>query len=484
MVIMKELKSKNMLKIHFIGICGIGMSGLAQMFSWLGHTVSGSDRAIDNSENKELISKLKKQNIDVFPQNGSFMQSKLQPDFIVYSTAIEDDNPDFKVSKHITKWHRSEALAWIEKKLSSKTSVAVTGSCGKTTVTAMIGEILTVLNEDPIVLNGGKINNFSNELYYGNFKPGCGNYFIYEADESDKSLRIFKPDVSVITNIGTDHYSKEELIDVFNVFLNNTKKQSIINSEIADLMKTEDGKIKITSVSITPKNKSIKKNDHNYILNNYKITKNRPWATVDIQNNKIDFELPTFGKFNAENSLFAIAAVQELLNEKSIKEIITALSQFKGTHRRLEYKGKTKTDTMVFDDYAHNVEKIISSITALHEITDNKIITIFQPHGFGPLNFMKDKLFEELENILDHKDLFVMMPVYYAGGTTSFQPTSKEVIESYKLKSKIPESYAAYDSRDEAKEKILNMSKENDIIVFMGARDGSLSIWASEFVDF
>ncbi|MDD5698667.1 MAG: Mur ligase domain-containing protein, partial [Victivallaceae bacterium] len=201
-------------KLHFVGIGGIGMSALAQFFAAHGCSVSGSDRSAEQPENQPIIAPLKAQGISIFPQDGSFRRH-LTPDCLVYSTAIEEDNPDFAAAAGIPQLHRAAALAAALRLSREKISVAVTGSCGKTTVTAWLAEALCRLGADPECLNGGLVNSFRSPDCAGNYRRGNGKYLVFEADESDKSLLVYRADYVLILNLGMDHYPKPELIDVF-----------------------------------------------------------------------------------------------------------------------------------------------------------------------------------------------------------------------------------------------------------------------------
>lgn len=150
----EEYKIKRGDKIHFVGVGGIGMSALAQLFAAQGCEVSGSDRGAERIENQAIIAPLKAQKIKIFPQDGSFVKS-VKPDCLVYSTAIEDDNPDFLAAPEIPRVHRAGALAAAIALNDKQISIAVTGSCGKTSVTAWLAEALYNLDADPTCLNGG-----------------------------------------------------------------------------------------------------------------------------------------------------------------------------------------------------------------------------------------------------------------------------------------------------------------------------------------
>jgi UDP-N-acetylmuramate--alanine ligase len=210
-------------------------------------------------------------------------------------------------------------------------------------------------------------------------------------------------------------------------------------------------------------------------LSSYQVSAGAAGAMVAF-NNKFEFQLPMPGRHNAANAL-AIVAAFDLLG-LPLDGVVAALSGFKGVWRRCDYAGKLESGARVYDDYAHNVEKIISSMNAARENASGKIIVIFQPHGFAPLGFMRDELFLELEKNMTENDVFALLPPYYAGGTTSFKPTSEEVAADYKTKSR--KKYEYFMDRLHAETYIRRNTSGNDVVVIMGARDNSLAEWAKQ----
>ena len=443
-------------KIHFVGVGGIGMSALAQLFAAHGCEVSGSDRGAEQRENQAIIAPLEAQGIKIFPQDGSFIKS-IKPDCLVYSTAIEDDNPDFLAAPDIPRIHRAAALAAAINVNDDKISIAVTGSCGKTTVTAWLAEALYNLGADPDCLNGGLVNSFRAPDCAGNYRHGKGKYFVFEADESDKSLLVYRADYALILNMGTDHYPKEELVDVFAAFAANAGKGVILEQEVFNLIKDR-----------LPRNLDIVVFGPD--VKNYKIVEGR--AQSNIGNMLID--LPICGEHNAFNAAAVMAVLSVLGYDKNAAK--AAVEKFNGVWRRFDYAGRNAAGAAVYDDYAHNPEKIASCIRAAQEICSGKVIAVFQPHGFGPLGFMRDAMFGELEKALRDEDEFILLPPFYAGGTSSFRPTSQEVIMAWQRDGN--KKYLCYASRSELAEYLQATAQNDDIILVMGARDNSLSDYA------
>lgn len=464
--------------LHFVGIGGIGMSGLAQMARSLGCQVSGSDRAVDRPENAALFQALKQQGIALYPQDGSRFAGPEKPDALVYSTAIENDNPDFQAAGSIPRLHRSQALAAEVTALHCTHTVAVTGSCGKTSVSSWLAESLFRLGEDPGVLAGGLVNAFRQPDAAGNFRRGAGKYFVLEADESDKSLLNYGADSAIILNIGTDHYAKEEVARVFGTFLTGIRQFAVIERNafleiIRHFGKLPD-KLKILLFSLEEDAPATQDGHPVFRLAEYESGRGGAFARFCGAGRKI--RLPGPGRHQAANALALYAELLEL--GISPGDALDALEKFHGVWRRFDPAGKNRRGVLFFDDYAHNVEKIVSCLKAGRELASGRLIAIFQPHGFHPLEFMRDELFRTLEKELSAEDIFAFLPVYYAGGTSSFKPTADEVAEQYRHQGK--RHYESLPDRAAALALVRREARNGDVVLVMGARDNSLSGWAVE----
>lgn len=466
-----------MKSIHFIGIGGIGMSGLASMYKSLGYDVSGSDRGANQAENQVILAPLRTKDIAIYPQDGSYSKNR-KVDFVVYSSAIEEDNPDFlAMSIDCQKLHRSVALQKIIMESNFKSTIAISGSCGKSSVCGLLSETLLNLGENVNALNGAIIKAFSCANEAGNFRKGDDNFFIFEADESDKSLVNYTPDYAILLNIGTDHYSKEELAKIFAEFINHVKNLAVVSQEVFALIKPYlTTNIPIISFS----EKLITIATPEWAVQKYEIIENnnRRYPQVTLSDDtKID--LATVGFHHGINNLAIYILLVELGFDKS--NIAKSLANFHGVFRRFDYAQTTATGVAVYDDYAHNPEKIISCLKGAREITNGNIFLVFQPHGYGPLKFMAEPLFEQLEaNLNSSREKFIMLESFYAGGTSSFSPHSIDVIASYKAKSTKPECYIYSDNRTELTHLLSQNSKKGDLILIMGARDNSLAVFAKE----
>ena len=487
------------MKIHFIGIGGIGMSGLSSMYKASGYEVSGSDRGADKPENQRILAPLKAQGIRIYPQDGSFYEAE-KSDIVVYSSAIEADNADFKVlPETVRRMHRSEALQKIILESSFKNTIAVSGSCGKSSVTAYLADTLLNCGIDVDCLNGAIIKRFQAPDNVGNFRKGDGSVFVFEADESDKSLVNYTPDYAVVLNMGTDHYSREELAEVFGTFVNNAVKGAVVSrsvyNEILPFLEYpqkvtvfEDGDLQeglyLSSYEVCD---SIIANAEEYhsklgdeaILKAYGMLHDEGIHSRELHvvfSDKFELVMPIWGRHNAMNALAIFAMLQRLGIEN--EKILRGLEQFSGVFRRFDFAGITREGAYVFDDYAHNPEKLISCLKSAEERTANNIYMFFQPHGYGPLGFMRDELGEQLEANLKSNEYFLMTEPFYAGGTSSFKPTGKEVVEKWQALLKKKEHFIYVPDREYLTDFLREKLQPGDVVLICGARDNSLAEYA------
>ncbi len=455
--------------LHFIGIGGIGMSGVAQFCRSLGCRVTGSDRDADKPENRHIFAALRHQGLRIYPQDGSFRRDG-KPDWLIYSTAVEEGNPDFKADPTIPRLHRATALAAALELNGDVCQIAVSGSCGKTTVTAYLAEALRLLGLDAGCLDGGLVKAFRNDTYCGNFHPGK-TFFVYEADESDKSLVAFSPDFALVLNIGTDHYDREELIRVFGEFLKKVGTGVVLSREVYQALAPVLPPALTVSVFDTAILNEPRENVPHFI-SNYQAGDGGAEAEYD---GAFTVQLPQPG-FHTALNLLAAGLLLELLNIP-FRDAVKTLAQVHGVARRFDCRGRTATGAFVYDDYAHNPEKIACCIRAAQEMAGNHSVRVaFQPHGYRPLGFMRDEIFAELRQTLRPRDRFVLLEPFYAGGTSAFRPTAAEVVADWQSRQLAGVSAAA--DRPAAERILSDGSAEGDVIVVMGARDNSLTVWA------
>ncbi len=465
---------ENKRRWHFIGIGGIGMSGIAQMASGRGYIVSGSDRGYGRSENNVIFRPLEKCGIRIYPQDGSFA-AQGGADVVVYSSAIEQDNPDLKAAENLGNavlMHRSTALAELVSELNVHQTIAVTGSCGKSSVTAYLAEALqSAGRKNTGCLNGGLCNAFRSPDCAGNYYSptgGAAECFVFEADESDKSLVNYTPDAALIMNIGTDHYDKKELARVFGEFLGRVKHKAVLEKSVFDAVR-----------EFLPEHLEIhtfgeKGSGADFELHDY-FREGESFYAVFSDGTRV--ALPKHGRYNAVNALCIYAFMRSEGMESGVAA--AALSCFQGVWRRNDFAGKTPRGAMIFDDYSHNPEKIASALSGAAEVASKRIFAVFQPHGYGPFGFMREELFNVLEKTLRRDDRFIFLEPYYAGGTSSFKPGAAEVCADYSVRSGASGRYLCIPDRKELKKYLLAAAEEGDVIMIMGARDNSLSEYAA-----
>lgn len=457
---------------HFVGIGGIGMSGLAQLLREMGCRVSGSDRDSEKPENRVLFDSLRQFGIEIYPQDGSYAKNGT-PNIVIYSTAVESGNPDFVAAGEARLLHRSQALAMAMTEYAGNgVSIAVTGSAGKTSVTAYLAELLDIITGDVGCLDGGMVKRFARNGRPGNFNPGR-RYWVFEADESDKSLLNYQIDYAIILNIGCDHYSEDELVHVFGEFSTHIRKGLITSPAVFKKLKfLIPASLKVVLVDDPNNPESAATADitvTDYGFANGKIT-------AKFNNNVV--ELPQPGLHTAVN----IAMVAGMCNMLGFEwsEIIPAIKELRGVARRFDFAGE-KNGIRIYDDYAHNPQKLCCCLKTAQSIAEGKVIMIWQPHGYGPLGFMRDELARELSSVLRSNDIFILLEPFYAGGTSSFKPHAAEVITQWH-NSGILKNATTVPDRQEVEHLLKEQVNPGDIVLVCGARDNSIPGWAESLV--
>jgi len=441
--------------IHLIGIGGISMSGIAKLLLLRDYKVSGSDIKDSNT-----IKNLKKLGAKIeVGHNSNNIKKWGIPDFVVNSSAIDDNNSELKMANKlgIKILKRAEMLS---KLMEDKKTIAVSGTHGKTTTTGLIATMMQNSEKyDPTTMIGGNLPSIQ-----GNIKSGTDNYFVTEADESDGSLLYFDPYISVVTNIELEHLdfytNKKKLQNTFKNFINKTAAsgKSIVCAEdkiIRELIDLDNDKI----ISYGFENGKIRANNINYL----------PFGSlfdVEFNNKKIgEINLQIPGKYNILNSLAAIAV--GLYLGLSFTEIKKGIEKFSGVKRRFEKKALIK-DVLIIDDYAHHPTEIKETLKAAVNTGFNRVIAIFQPHRYSRTKY----LFKEFCNSFSDADRLIITDVYSA------DEKIKDEEDKYLAKNMAEECSKIYDFKVEY---IKNLSKipdylnsiieSRDIVITIGAGD-------------
>lgn len=440
----------------FIGIAGTGMSAIAQYLQGTGKNVSGSDRLF-NENNKMLIQEqFEKQGICCFFQDGSGITTDTE--VVVVSTAIEESNIEYRkaLEMGIPIMKRSELLAAIS---SGKRTIAVGGTSGKSTTTAMIFHILQENGYSPSLMTGAGLTALQKQGLPGNAWVGNSDWLVIESDESDGSIVNYLPEISVVLNIDRDHKELDELMQLFTTFRENTRGTFIVNHDHS-LIKT---------LSRNPENDFGTGESVGYIGKNFVQT----GFQIQFDVNGVPFKIPVIGKHNMENALAAaaVSGAAGIPIENSSK----ALESYVGIYRRTQLVGE-KNGIYVIDDFAHNPAEVAAAIKACQQI-GKRVIAWFQPHGYGPLRFMHEELARKVSEVLRENDWYAMSDVYYAGGTVNRDIGSDVVISRIQQSGK---NALLVPDRSKFPEVLIPMLQPMDVILLMGARDPSLSDFALE----
>lgn len=437
--------------VFFIGIAGTGMSAIAQYLQGIGKKASGSDRYFLQGEYNKTKEQLEAEGISCFLQDGSGITEKT--DLIVVSTAIEDTVFEVQKAKElgIPIIRRSELLSIIAK---SKKTIAVAGTSGKSTTSAMLYQILLDANYEPSIISGAGLTSIIKQGKIGNAAVGKGDWLIIEADESDGSIVQYEPEIGLLLNIDKDHQEIDELIELFTIFKNNSNSLFVVNQS----------NILAKSLQANPKD-DFGFNNSEAGFNAINFKQNGFHLSFEIQNQK--FEMNSIGQHSVENATAAIAVANQI--GVDLKTCAESLTNYEGIYRRHQILGQ-KNRVWVIDDYAHNPAKCAASIKACQPLAE-KVVAWFQPHGYGPTRFLRKDFVEEIASALRPQDEIWMSEIFYAGGTAVKDISANDLIEDIKTKGK--KAYFVEDRNDLLNELKPSLS-ENSVLLLMGARDPSL----------
>src|SRR3954462_4867029 len=388
--------------VHFVGIGGIGMSGIAEVLCNLGYTVTGSDVA-DSANVKRLREKGIKVAI------GHAAANIDGADVIVVSSAIKRDNPELIAARAQRRpvVRRAEMLAEL---MRLKSSVAIGGTHGKTTTTSLVATLLDAGDLDPTVINGGIIN-----AYGTNARLGAGEWMVVEADESDGTFLKLPADVAIVTNVDPEHLDHfktfEAVQEAFRNFVENVPFYGFAVMCIDHaVVQTLVGKIedrRIITYGENPQS-DVRLIDFNPSAGGSSFKLAFRDRKTEVAHEIADLHLPMPGRHNALNATAAIAVAHELgLSHDTIRKAIAA---FGGVRRRFTRTGEWNGVTII-DDYGHHPVEIAAVLRAARESSDGKIIAVVQPHRFTRLQ----SLFEEFCTCFNDADTVVVAEVYAAG---------------------------------------------------------------------
>lgn len=434
--------------IHVAGVAGVGMSALAQVLTWTRARVTGSDRYFDRGLALPIFDALRAAGVELVKQDGAAVTPETEA--VVFSTAIEPDNPECIAAQAagVPLRHRAEVLAELAQ---GHTVLAVAGTAGKTTTTGMLGWTLEQLGADPTVVNGGALVDWANDNRVGNVRRGDrDSLWVVEVDESDRSLLRFHPEWSILTNISQDHFSLEEVQNLFRAYAAQVDCGLVCGAGVSDVLEPQAaGLIELLSEPERTEN---------------------GWA---VEWRGLRLAVPQPGAHNALNALLAAEQCAQLGYEEVA--IVEALSRFGGIQRRLE-RVDAGGAVHVIDDYGHNPAKLSAAWEAV-AVPGNRVLGVWRPHGFGPLRTMMEPLTEAFASVCRPSDKLWILPVYDAGGTADRSIQSDALVERLRARGIAAAFAPTYEALGTA---LLAEAKAHDTILVMGARDPRLPVFARE----
>lgn len=441
--------------VHFIGIGGIGMSGIAEVLLKLGFSVSGSD--IQESANTKKLEVL---GAKIFI--GHSGDNIIDRPVVVYSSAISLDNPERQkvLELKLPEMKRAEMLAELMK---LKLGVAIGGTHGKTTTTSILATILHESQFDPTYIIGGVVKNLD-----GHAKVGTGKYLVAEADESDGSFLLLNPIFSVITNVDDDHLdfykTRENLNESFLKFANNVPFYGACSLNIHDPQTSEliknikkpfvtfgiEGKDSYCEGVTTFEAKNLKNNDFTTEFSLF-------YKGEDVG----EVSIGTIGEHNTLNALAAISIAYKM--GVSFEQVISSIKHFDGVGRRMQ-KLSDKENAEVFDDYAHHPTEILTTINAVKNVRKNKkLIVFFEPHRYSRTR----DCWENFLHCFNSADKVYVLPIYPASEKPIPGITSTNLIKD--INKMHPDLVSEIGSYDEFTKSVKNLISEDVVILTLGA---------------
>ncbi|HEX5212055.1 MAG TPA: UDP-N-acetylmuramate--L-alanine ligase [Pseudolabrys sp.] len=452
--------------VHFVGIGGIGMSGIAEVLVTLGYTVRGSDVS-DNANVKRL------RDMGVTVAIGHKADNLDGADVIVVSSAIKPDNPELVAAraKRLPVVRRAEMLAEL---MRLKSCVAIAGTHGKTTTTSMVASLLDGAGFDPTVINGGIIN-----AYGTNARLGAGDWMVVEADESDGTFLKLPADVAIVTNIDAEHLDHfktfQNVQDAFVAFIENVPFYGfavmctdhpivqrlvgrVVDRRIVTYGENPQADVRLVGL------------DHAGGKSRFSVLfRDRDGKEVHAIRN---LELPMPGRHNALNATSAVAVAHELGIKDDV--IRAALGKFGGVKRRFTKVGEWNGATII-DDYGHHPVEIAAVLKAARESTKGQVIAVMQPHRYTRLK----TLFEPFSTCFNDADAVIVAPVYPAGEAPIEGADRDSLVTA--IRARGHRNVMPLQGPDKLAAMIKDLAKPGDYVVCLGA--GSITQWAYALPD-
>jgi UDP-N-acetylmuramate--alanine ligase len=448
-------------RYHFSGVGGSGMAPMAQLVAALGAEVTGSDRNLDRGVVLPLFDQLRAAGVRLVQQDGSAIHAGL--DAVVYSSAVESANPDLARAQELG-LERVRRGTFLARFASRRRTVAIAGTSGKSTITAMTAHILTAAGLDPSFLGGGAAVDLPGALPPGSLRVGAGPWFVVETDESDGSVTEFAPSIATLANLSRDHKEMDVVAGYFSTLLANTHDGAVLNAgdpALARIARPSTLPCRFAAVEGAPT-----WTPADLVARDVRLNPRSVRFTIDATPVLVPFP----GRATVENALLAVATA--IAAGVPLAEAARAMAGFAGVRRRFERVGEAR-GIEVYDDFAHNPVKIRAAVEALRP--EGSLWIFYQPHGYGPTRFFREELIGAFQSALRPGDHLLLAPIYDAGGTADRSIRSEDIAGP--LAASGVDARVAL-TRDAASSAIVAAARPGDRVVVMGARDDTLPLFA------
>ena len=453
-------------KVHFVGVGGVGMSGIADVMNTLGYEVSGSDIASNANTQR-----LQASGVKIYTQHS--VDNVIDVDVVVISSAIKSDNPDVVAAKklRIPVIPRAEMLAEL---MRFSHGIAVAGTHGKTSVTSLVASILAEGGLDPTYVIGGKLNSSS-----AHARLGKGHYLVAEADESDASFLYLQPMIAIVTNIDADHLPAyqndfENLRMAFKEFLHHLPFYGLA------IVCVDDAEVRRLLPDISrPVLRYGIEQDAEVCASNIRAIGLQTHFDVMLPeaDNPLEISLNMLGDHNVRNALAAICVAYEL--GVSNQAIQSALNKFEGIGRRMQRYGEIATSKGVItlvDDYAHHPTEIAATVSAVRSgWPDKRLVAIFQPHRYTRTR----DLFEDFSRVLSDIDVLLVGEIYAAGEDVIAGADARSLCAAVRARGQVNPIFV--EDLDELSQTLISVIEDGDLVLTLGA--GSIGRIVSELPD-
>lgn len=441
-------------RLHFVGIGGIGMSGIAEIFLRQGHQVSGSDL-----HSNEQTERLEQAGARIFTGHSAHHIQEVHPQTVVMSSAVRSDNPEVVEARRlrIPVIPRAEMLAEI---MRGKTGISVAGTHGKTTTTSMVAQVLMHAGLDPTVVVGGKV-----EAIGSNAKMGTGEHVVAEADESDGSFLLLPTTYAIVTNVDFDHMefyqTQQRLDDAFVRFV-----KGIPFYGCAWMCADDPGVQRILGLMSKPvMTYGISSRNADLVARDIEVTPQGQRAQVYLRGNLLGtLELGVLGRHNLLNALAAIGLGHSLGLSFSAAQL--ALKSFRHVRRRFDQRYWNEDQQIrVVDDYGHHPTEVSAVLATAHQVTAKRRVTVFQPHRYSRTQLCWD----DFVRCFSQTDVLILLPIYAAGETEILGVHHHTLGEAIRKSAQAPKQVRTVESLDEAQQLVLSLVQPGDLVLTLGA---------------